>query len=281
MPKNQSHFLNEMFGQGLPDVKNIGLMHFDPIWAINEHSNNHCELLHIVAGDMELVTPTFRIPATTGDTLLIPANMPHRDEFEPDRNLKIFYVSFEWSQEVEYFKCLSATDVLRLSIQQKAEIKLLFDRLRGDISGSTAEDRLMARVRVLTILLLIMKGICKTPDNFDDEHACGETLESRHRKMVTKAKQYMQKNLSEIISLDDIALHLGVSSYHLSHVFSSLSDFTVYSYLMTLRMEKARNLLKEGSLNVSEVAYAVGYQNPDYFSRVYKKHYGHLPSTPA
>ena len=95
--------------------------------------------------------------------------------------------------------------------------------------------------------------------------------------IVTSAKRYMQENFSKMISLDDIAVHLGISAYHLSHIFGEKSDFTVYGYLMVLRMEKARALLHEGKLNVSEVAYFVGYQDPAYFSRVFKKQFGYSP----
>ena len=79
--------------------------------------------------------------------------------------------------------------------------------------------------------------------------------------------------------LDDIATHLGVSTYRLSHVFGQESDFTVSGYLTMLRMEKARAmLLAHSRCNVSEVARTVGYQDPHYFSRVFKKHYGQSPA---
>ncbi len=278
MTGNKRNNINKELGGSLPDINSMGLMHFDPIWAIEEHATACCELLHIVNGNMELTTHDFQIQAKAGDTLIVPSHLLHKDEFDFEQDLEIFYVSFSWEQEDAYFKYVKPTDVLSLSSENKNEISLLFDSLRGDIAGSTAEDRLMARVRVLTIMLLIMKETGKAVNEFDNDKDSTDTIAIRHEKIVKMAKQYMQKNFSKMISLDDIAEHVGISTYHLSHIFGDQSDFTVYNYLMTLRMKKAKSLLKESNLNVSDVAYAVGYNDPQYFSKVFRKYHGVSPS---
>jgi two-component system response regulator YesN len=69
-----------------------------------------------------------------------------------------------------------------------------------------------------------------------------------------------------------------VSPYHLSHVFSRESDFTLWGYLMQVRMTEAKKLLRTGRLNVSEVGRAVGYEDPNYFSKAFRKHVGQSPT---
>ena len=278
MTKNKRNNVNNEFGGNLPDIKSMGLMHFDPIWAIEEHTTAYCELLHIVHGNMELVTSDFHIKADTGDTLFLPSYILHKDEFDIEQDLEIFYVSFSWEKESAYLKHVTPMDILSLSDQNKNELSLLFDSLRGDIAGATAEDRLIARARVLTILLLIMKETSKTANDFDNDQESIDAITIRHEKIVKAAKQYMQKNFSKMISLDDIADHVGISTYHLSHIFGEQSDFTVYNYLMALRMKKAKSLLRERKLNISDVAYAVGYNDPQYFSKVFRKYCGISPS---
>jgi len=49
-------------------------------------------------------------------------------------------------------------------------------------------------------------------------------------------------------------------------------------YLLKVRMEKAADLLADGELNVSEVSYKVGIQDPSYFNKVFKSYYGVVPS---
>ena len=71
-----------------------------------------------------------------------------------------------------------------------------------------------------------------------------------------------------------MASALHVSGYHLSHVFSRESNFSLFAYLTAVRMEKAKALLAEGELTVSQVAHAVGYATPNYFSKVFRKQCG-------
>ena len=70
---------------------------------------------------------------------------------------------------------------------------------------------------------------------------------------------------------------MHVSGYYLSHVFSAESDFTLFSYLTTVRIEQAKALLLAGDMKVSQVAQAVGYQSPNYFSKVFRRHFGCSP----
>ncbi len=94
-------------------------------------------------------------------------------------------------------------------------------------------------------------------------------------------KSYIRRNFQQQINLEELALALGISQYHLSRVFNAESGFSLPEYLTMVRMEKAKILLSEGQKNISEVAYAVGYEDSSYFSKVFRKHFGCRPSASA
>ena len=62
------------------------------------------------------------------------------------------------------------------------------------------------------------------------------------------------------------------------HKLKSLVDLSPSEYIRSIRLKRARALLKEKNKNISEVAYSVGFSNPKYFSTSYKKYYGQSPS---
>ena len=64
----------------------------------------------------------------------------------------------------------------------------------------------------------------------------------------------------------------------MSRIFSRESDFSLFEYLNDVRMRKARELLHEGRHIVADVAYMTGFEDSNYFSKVYKRYYGHSPS---
>jgi two-component system response regulator YesN len=100
----------------------------------------------------------------------------------------------------------------------------------------------------------------------------------RRRRLMAQARRYLNEHFNDPICLDDVARALEVSAYYLSHVFSEENGFSLFTYLNALRMERARELLQERTCNVSEVARAVGYEDTNYFSKVFRKHFGRPPS---
>ena len=82
---------------------------------------------------------------------------------------------------------------------------------------------------------------------------------------------------NQFFSISDITKSLNVSRTLLHIKCKSLINNSVTDYLKEIRMNKAKELLKSGS-NISETAYAVGYSDPGYFSKVFKKHFDINPS---
>ncbi|MGB0370193.1 MAG: helix-turn-helix domain-containing protein [Opitutales bacterium] len=93
---------------------------------------------------------------------------------------------------------------------------------------------------------------------------------------VERAKSYIQEHFAEDLSVDTIAEALGVSRYHFMREFKKHTGETVNQHLTTVRVEHAKVMLSEK--NVTETAFAVGYNSSSYFSRVFKKHTGMSPA---
>lgn len=95
---------------------------------------------------------------------------------------------------------------------------------------------------------------------------------SRNQEAVIKAVNYIRKNYHDKeISLRKVASEAALSHYYFSHIFKNELKITFIDYLTKVRMEAAAKLLKNRNLNINQIAYAVGYQDPNYFSKVFKK----------
>lgn len=94
---------------------------------------------------------------------------------------------------------------------------------------------------------------------------------------VQKICRYIEENYSKNINLDDIAAHCSYSRYHISHIFHEASGFTVFSYLLDVRMKKAKELLKNSSLSIKEISSQIGFSDQNYFSNVFKRQIGLSP----
>jgi len=96
--------------------------------------------------------------------------------------------------------------------------------------------------------------------------------------LTAQAVAFIQANLEKSLKVGQIARQLKVSPEHFIRVFNQNTGQTPLQYINDVKMEKAKALLKKGSLTVGEVAYSLGYKNRDHFSRLFHKLVKHTPN---
>ena len=80
------------------------------------------------------------------------------------------------------------------------------------------------------------------------------------------------------LSLFEVASQVNLSSSHFSAVFSQGTCQTFKEYLTTTRINKAKEMLRSSPLSSNDIAYQVGFNDPHYFSYVFKKNTGFSPT---
>ncbi len=88
---------------------------------------------------------------------------------------------------------------------------------------------------------------------------------------IEKAKKYIEENFSNNFSLDDLAKEACLSKFHFCRVFKKNERMSFNKYLNIMRISKAKNLLKNHLLSISEICYLSGFNDLTYFGRVFKK----------
>ena len=96
---------------------------------------------------------------------------------------------------------------------------------------------------------------------------------SSYHRIIEMAKQYIVENCAGDVSLERVAREVGFSSFYLSKLFKKEEGINYKDFVISVRMEKAKQLILEGRLNVSEVAVAVGYNNNTYFGKAFKNYF--------
>lgn len=111
--------------------------------------------------------------------------------------------------------------------------------------------------------------------------ACQNVLRKSSEKstsLVELAKEYINNNYSKDISLDDVSRQVNISPYYFSKIFKEDMGEGFVEYLTKIRMEKAKELLTTTEYSMKEICAMVGYADPNYFSRSFKKNVGVTPT---
>jgi AraC-like DNA-binding protein len=102
--------------------------------------------------------------------------------------------------------------------------------------------------------------------------------ENAEPPMITRAKQFIRDNQSEDLSLGQVAKAANMSTFYFCKMFKKATGLNFTEYLSRVRVEKAKNLLLNPNLRISEIAYEIGFQSLTHFNRVFKKVAGQSPT---
>ena len=130
---------------------------------------------------------------------------------------------------------------------------------------------LMIKANVLRILTMLIRA-------YQDETKSGEMLKEKKNAMkrLEQAFTYIN-NHYEKITLEEVAASVYMSSNYFSSYFRRVANISFSDYVTRLRVNRAREMLRENGANVTEIAMECGFNNISNFYRLYKKHMGKTP----
>ena len=96
--------------------------------------------------------------------------------------------------------------------------------------------------------------------------------------LATVIKEYIEQHLSERITLSDLADYVHYSRSHIAAQFQKSTGTSIAKYIAERRIERAKELLKEGEMTAAQISESLGYSSLQYFSRCFKDAVGCSPS---
>lgn len=132
------------------------------------------------------------------------------------------------------------------------------------------------RLRMRRLVTLSVKGVRRSliePEPEDIE------ITPLDEKFIEKAMKYVSDNLDRSdLSVEELSAALGMSRVRLYKKIKQLTGKTPIEFIRVIRLKRAAQMLRESQLNISEVAYQTGFNNPKIFSKYFKEEFGILPS---
>lgn len=163
-----------------------------------------------------------------------------------------------------------------------------FNRFREFLSGNEQKDAVQ-EVYFKVKQRMEEKGIWTEEFTFNDLFSLQEWRDFLHfcclqvrsyllsQGYIERAKTYIREHYWEQVTLEDVAKVVGLSPPYFTKLFKEKTGQTFIDYLTEIRLKKAKELLLENRLSLKEISYEVGYKDPNYFSRVFKKYFRQSP----
>ncbi|MGN0157973.1 MAG: response regulator [Brotaphodocola sp.] len=110
------------------------------------------------------------------------------------------------------------------------------------------------------------------------EDMTGKKVGERSAMIVMEAKKYIDANYMNDISIEGLAERFNISTNHFNRIFKQVYDIACKDYLITVRVEAAKQYLSSPILTVREVGSMIGYPDSNYFTKVFRKRVGVTPT---
>lgn len=268
----ESHIYRNL--ESLPHIHRIVKTLFHKSSMKNLWTNEHPELFYVIKNGSrtEIGGKTYDI--SPGDIILIPPGVPHRGFVKPDNADGVFQIMiiFSWKASDYLLGKVHFDSLLKIPPNKKKNIVDIMTSMRMEQSGRDEMENLMLRSKLHAVLIEILNYVEEI--NGNTQYLSG----NKSDKFIGNAKKFMDDHYTETIALKDISDELCISPYYLSHLFRKECGFTVFSYLAELRLNKAKELIEDGRMTISEVASTVGYNNKSYFTQAFRNYFGMNPS---
>ena len=102
--------------------------------------------------------------------------------------------------------------------------------------------------------------------------------DEKANRVIAKARAFIDRNFSRDLTLEEVSREVHVSPYYFSKLFKEQTGDNFINYLTQRRVESAKQLLADGRLNIKAICNEIGYNDPNYFSRLFKRFEGITPT---
>ena len=242
------------------------------------HTQICYEISYVVSGKGWFATNGKKYPVQQGDLYINAPGEHHSGKADAKNPFRFFYLGFNFNTYphmqnalIHIEKMLQKVDVP--CTRDCLDIDIPFRQVLKEINQVNEYSQLMIKILLQQILVYTYRNFCSSWEQKyvpNPEKPQGDT--------IYQIINYIDSKLLSLTGLADIGHELGYSYPYLSRVFSEETGFTLQEYYTRKRMEKAIQWLQSNEYNITEIAYRLGYQTIQSFSKAFKKTIGVSPN---
>lgn len=246
-------------------------------------SHNFWEMVYVDSGVVEITAGGKAHTLKSGDIAFHKPNEFHTIKTDSEHTANVFVISFVCSSAaMSYFK----EKVLSVPTKFKKQITSILNEIEqsfllmssGDFKLEIKDNapiggQQMVRTYLEQFLIMLIRDAQenKTTHFFP-------TKESMENHLISQMINSIEDNLYSNISVEELCAEMNYSRAYLSKIFKTTTGFTILEYILNRKIMQAKKLIKENDYNFSQISDKLAFDNPHYFTRVFKRISGMTPS---
>lgn len=278
MKETRSEFNINLYGGSREELKFAYCKNIDSPENHFMHINKYCEIYVFVEGEVNYIVEDMIFPLKRGDIVIVTPYEVHKAVLQK----KGYYERFYFLIPIDAFAYMSA-DPLKKILEQirihknllslpdgerKEALEILYTM--SELAQKKPENDLEVYSKFLRFIDIIIKNLGISTDDRIAKNT------QQFPKILSDVLRYIDENLVDIRTAEEIADHFHISSPYLSLIFKSYTNIGIKKYIQLRKISYAKSLLDSGR-NVTEACFESGFNSCSYFIKTFKEHIGTTP----
>jgi len=288
----------------LPNIFLIGQSICKSNWKLKPRIINDYEIIFVYKGEATFYIEEKEYHMYPGEVIVIPPNKLHSAETYSNNSCRFYYVHFypnmkmielnnqQVNEEILLIKDLLVENSQRVFFKlpdinykkiimhpkitlgkYEDEIFTIIEKALYERNHLSVNSKFLISLYISEIFVILTR-ISLESFKFNIKLSS----EGELNRFVQDAIIFIENNLSNPLSVNEISKHMDITPQYLIRLFNQKLGQSPIQYINHLRIEKSKYLIRTTSLTFKEICYSIGMENPHYFSRLFKKLEGITPS---
>ena len=279
---NNSLYNRELLkGRFYPKTKAYYFKEWDN-FRMDFHGHNAVEIMYVINGSCLVEVRDASIAMKKGELILLDANVEHRLQVEKEMPCRMLNIEFGFCEMGTLLP--SYADVIQGSLTLKQllrsgipyfvmkdseEVYVTLKSLIMELDRDDSVENTLIGLLFDQLLIRLSRLYCEAADKLSGSGVI----------YVKKALQFIHQNYDRNIRIKDIAAAVNIHPGYLHRIFKSNKGCTINDYLIKVRIEKAKSLLANTDIKISDISEYVGMNSRQYFAFAFKQYTGQSPSS--
>jgi AraC-like DNA-binding protein len=272
---SEDHILSKLMSETFlpPTITTLATSDYRPGYTFHDHTyEDDIEIVYVVHGASYVGINKQFIRIKKNDCLLIFPKVTHNYFLKENESCKIIDLVFkpgdlfifnalDLKYNFRFLYELTQLQIEYLKFVDNGEIKSILEHILFQHENQSQYSYMLSKIYFCELYIFLSKVISATRDE----------LGKPKNPHVTIGLDYLTNFYNDQISVEKIANHVGLSPRHFSRLFVRELGMTVPDYLSLLRIKKAKDFLQYSEMDITRIAYSLGFNSSQYFITCFKR----------
>lgn len=246
------------------------------------HWHEKIEFLYFTGGEALIICNAEHIKVKEGDFIVINSNELHEGYALSDKldyyciivDTMLFQARHIDICEAKYISPIYQNRILfENKIEADENIKQCIENIVKEFDTKNIGFEISIKSLIYQLIVILLRNYVKVVLTTREYNS---RMKELHR--FNKVLQYIEDNYNKDISIDSLSSMMNLNKFYFCHLFKKITGKTFNEHLNIVRINKAEEMLRKSDMNITEIALGCGYNDANYFSRVFKKYNKVSPS---